>query len=129
MAQIPNDLPDDAIVDAWYRYVSEQPGFVGPLLRILRDRQGLTVQQQQDEFGIDSHSFLRLQGMPLPRAGSFAADALVIAEACGLPNPLALVRALTLARNLERSIQQTAAMPVYQAAFDAINDLDRLPEE
>jgi len=119
---------DDAI-KRWYRYASEQPGFVGSALRLLRERAGISIEEQQRDFGVDDQTFLRLQGMPLPRAKSIPSDANRIAEACQLSNRLAFVRAMVMACNLERDADWEVARDAYQAAFDEEDDLDQYTEE
>jgi hypothetical protein len=121
--------PDEAVLRAWYEFAAQEPGFVGSFLRLLRERQGKSAEDQQAELGIDHEAFMRLQGIPLPRARVFANDALRIAETCGLPSPLSLVGLLVLARNLATAPAHVEAAHVYQAAFDATESLDDPPEE
>lgn len=115
----------------WYRYAAGQPGFVGHALLLIRTSNGQSDEEQRRELGADEQSFLRLQGMPLPRAHSLVADANRIAEECGLADSLAFVRTMILAQNLERPrlSEQPAAWECYQAAFDDEGDLDDFPEE
>jgi hypothetical protein len=115
----------------WYRYAARQPGFVGHALRLIREFNGQSDEEQRHEFGANEQSFLHLQGMPLPRAHSFVSDANRIAEECGLADSLAFVRTMILAQNLERpcSSEQPTAQEFYQAAFDDEGDLDQFPEE
>ena len=124
-----DNISDDKILAEWYDYAARQPGFVGIALGLLRDRQSVTLQQQQSEFGANEQAFLRMQAMPLPRPKSFAGDAHRIAEACGLANPLAFVQAMILARSLGRTESPTDIEEFYQAAFDSEDDLDQPPDE
>lgn len=124
-----DNISDDEILAEWYGYAARQPGFVGSVLGLLRDRQSITFQQQRSEFGASDQAFLQMQAMPLPRPQSFVGDAQRIAEACGLANPLAFVRAMILARSLEHTESQPGAAESYRAAFDQEDDLDRLPDE
>jgi hypothetical protein len=76
--------------------------------------------------------------MRLPRPDHFTEDAQRIALACGLANPLAFMKALLMARGIEKSstnpsmtnLIDSAEHPeqYYIAAFDAQDDLDVLPE-
>jgi AraC-like DNA-binding protein len=115
----------------WYKYAARQPGFIGHALRLIRELNGQSEEEQRHEFGADEQSFLRLQGMPLPRAQVLVTDANRIAEECGLTDSLAFVRTMIMAQNLERSraSDQPATREFYQAAFDDENDLDQFPEE
>lgn len=115
---------DDEILTSWYAYVADEPGFVGYWLGLLRERQGNTAAQQQNEFGADEQAFLRLQSMPLPQTNSLARDAHRIAEGFNLKNPMAFVQAMILARSLERSVDNGAVEGFYQAAFDEEEDLE-----
>ncbi len=112
-----NMMSDDEIMANWYRYAAEQSGSADSLLRVLRDRVGQTVQQQQREFGAGDDEFVRLRGFRRPRSDRFAADAQSIAEACNLTNPLAFVRAMILARAIEQRRTTAASRQYYQAAF------------
>ena len=111
-------ISDEEIMASWYAYTSDEPGFVGYWLDLLRERQGATTAQQQSEFGAGESAFLRLQSMPLPRASSLARDALRIAEVCDLKNPMAFAQAMILARSLEQVADNSAVQEFYQAAFD-----------
>lgn len=122
-------MNNEEILSAWYEYAANRPGFVGSALNLLRERQEITSQQQQMEFGVSDQMFLRLQAMPLPRSRSVAGDAHRIAEACGLANPIAFVQAMILARSLEDTKAQVDGEQSYQAAFDAEDDLDLSTEE
>lgn len=121
---------DQEIIRSWERFVAQQPGFVGGALQLLRDNRNLTEAEQQNEFGIGSQGWSRLLAMPLPRADQYARDAHRIAQACGVQNEMAFVTALLMARGLEAGQQAAAGsqFEVYQAAFDARDDLDTLPE-
>lgn len=119
----------DEIMTDWYHYVSEQPGSVDSLLRILRDRLDQTLEQQQAEFGASDYEFNHLRGLRLPRPQVFTGDAHRIAITCKLAKPFAFINSLVLARQLARSLPQTEAFQYYQAAFDEVDDLDQLPDE
>lgn len=124
------DVKDgDEIIARWHRYAARQPGFVGFLLSFIRDRTGQSIEDQRREFGAEKQAFQRLQGMPLPRSQSFSSDAHHIAEECGIANPLAFVRTLVKAQNLERATGMPNVPNSYRAAFDEENDLDEYPEE
>ncbi len=109
---------DEEIMASWYAYAGDEPGFVGYWLGLLRERQGVTAVEQQNEFGADEATFLRLQSMPLPRSQLLARDAHRIAEHCKLRNSMAFVQAMLLASNLERAADTSAVQEFYQAAFD-----------
>jgi hypothetical protein len=109
---------DEEIMASWYVYAADEPGFVGHWLGLLRERQIITADEQQAEFGADEPTFRRLQAMPLPRSQALAGDAHQIAEHCHLKNPMAFVQAMILARSLERMVDQAAVQGFYQAAFD-----------
>ena len=109
---------DEEIMASWYAYTADEPGFVGYWLDLLRERQGITAVEQQNEFGADEAVFLRLQSMPLPRSQMLARDAHRIAEHCKLKNPMAFVQAMLLARSLENAADTSAVQEFYQAAFD-----------
>lgn len=123
-----NDISDEKILADWYAYASDELGFVGSWLNLLRERQSITPDQQQSEFGTDDEAFVQLQAMPLPRSESLAGDAHRIAEVCSLKNPMAFVQAMILANNLMHATGQAPIQEFYQAAFDADEDLDRLPD-
>src|SRR5947209_16027661 len=91
---------DEEIMASWYAYAADEPGFVGYWLDLLRERQGVTAVEQQNEFGADEPVFWRLQSMPLPQSQALARDAHRIAEHCKLQNPIAFVHAMILARSL-----------------------------
>jgi hypothetical protein len=124
-----DNVADEEIMADWYASVAEEPGFVGTWLSLLRNRQRITLEQQQSELGVDAQIFLHLQAMPLPRAELLASDAHRIAEACNLENPMAFVQAMILAYNLERAQTQATVQEFYQAAFDAEEDLDQSRSE
>jgi hypothetical protein len=84
-----------------------------------------TQEQQKNEFGATPEEFLRLQSMHLPREDSFAIDTQRIAQARHLQHPNAFVQAMILARQLLHSSQFSVdADHYYQAAFDAVDNLD-----
>jgi hypothetical protein len=114
---------NEEILASWYAYTADEPGFVGYWLGLLRERQGITTVEQQNEFGGDEAAFLRLQSMPLPQSHSLARDAHRIAESCNLKNPMAFVQAMLLARGLESAADHTAVQEFYQAAFDEEEEL------
>lgn len=122
-------IDDKQILNKWYRFAANQPGFVGSALALLRGRRGITSQHQQNDFGVGDENFLRLQAMSLPRSQSFANDAHRIAQTCGLANPLAFVQSMMLWRNLEAAEAQTEKEEFYQAAFDEDSELDTPDEE
>ncbi|MEN3336156.1 MAG: hypothetical protein V7641_5521 [Blastocatellia bacterium] len=109
---------DEEIMASWYAYAADEPGFVGYWLDLLRERQGVTAVEQQNEFGADEIAFRRLQSMPRPQSQVLARDAHRIAESCHLKNPIAFVQAMILARSLERTAGRPAIQEYYQAAFD-----------
>jgi len=109
----------------WYRYVVKQPWAVDSYLRLVRMHEFKTQEQQRNEFGATPEEFLRLQAMHSPRADSFAMDALRMAQARHIQYPNAFVQARLLARQLLRSSQSSVdADHYYQAAFDAVDNLD-----
>ena len=124
-------VSDDEIMESWYSFVATEPGFVGGILKQLRDRDGTTSEQQQKVFGVNDQGFHRLVAMPMPRSRSLASDAHRIAEVCNLANPLAFVQAIVLASKLEKIQNKKSenAEGFYQAAFDPENDLDHVPDE
>jgi HPt (histidine-containing phosphotransfer) domain-containing protein len=124
-----NDISDEEIMTGWYAYAADEPGFVGYWLNLLCERQSITTDEQQGEFGADDLAFLRLRAMPLPRSQSLASDAHRIAEACGLKNLMAFVQAMILASNLVRATNQSPVQEFYQAAFDIDEDLDYSSEK
>lgn len=123
-----DNLSDEEMITAWHGYAANQIGFVGDALRLLRDYQGQTLQEQQSEFGVSDKIFLRLQSMLMPRSQLFTNDAQRIAESCGLANPFAFVKAMVLARTLEHARAQPSVKEIYQAAFDAEDGLDEMPD-
>jgi hypothetical protein len=120
---------DEEIMKSWYSFAATEPGFVGRILRLLRDREGTTPEEQQNIFGINDQGFRRLEAMPMPRLKSLASDAHRIAEACNLANPFAFVQAMVLASKLEKTQQSKGGEEFYQAAFDPENDLDQIPDK
>jgi hypothetical protein len=128
---VEQEKTNDKAVNGWYKYAARQPGFVGRALRLIREFNGQSEEDQRHEFGADEESFMRLQGMPLPRTQALVRDANRIAEECGLTTPLAFVRMMILAQGLERThtSDKSASQEFYQAAFDDEGDLDQFPEE
>lgn len=120
---------DEAILRAWYHFAAEQSGFIGESLQRLRERQQISLEEQQREFGASNEAFAQIQGIPMPRTHRLAADANAIAEHCGLGNPLAFVQALVLAAKIRTSSIAKPAEGQYRAAFDSTEDLDKLPDE
>lgn len=118
------NISDEEIMTRWYAYAADEPGFVGHWLKLLRERESVTPDHQQSEFGANDRAFLQLQAMPLPRSESLTRDAHRIGEACGLGNPMAFVQAMILANNLISDTNQASVQEFYQAAFDADEDLD-----
>src|SRR5436853_259237 len=116
-------VSDDEIMESWYSFVATEPGFVGGILKLLREREGITLEQQQKIFGVNDQGFHRLEAMLRPRPRALASDAHRIAEVCKLTNPLAFVQAIVLASKLEeihnRKNENTEEF--YQAAFDPEN--------
>jgi hypothetical protein len=116
---------DPAFLQDWYRYAANQPWAVDAYLRLVRIHEFKTREQQQKEFGASLEDFLRLQGMPLPRADALAMDALELAQDCHLQHPKAFVQTMLLAQQLTFSLQPTISIDqYYEAAFDAVEDLD-----
>src|SRR5437868_9339404 len=120
---ISNSTGDEEIMASWYAYAANEPGFVGYWLDLLRERQGVTAVEQQNEFGADEPAFRRLQSMPRPQSQALVRDAHRIAESCHLKNPMAFVQAMILAQGLERTTERPAIQEYYQAAFDEEEDL------
>jgi hypothetical protein len=118
------ELGTEDVLVGWYRHAGRQPGSVGTLLRLLREREGTTIAEQQAAFGADARAFAHLQSMRQPRAHRYAADARRIAVACRVGRPLAVVQALLLARGLAAAAADPPADDcAYQATFDATDDL------
>lgn len=122
-------MSDEEIFGSWYDFTSTELGFVGHLLKLLRDREGITSEEQQNALCADADQFRRLQAMPIPRAASLSSDAHRIAEVCKLRNPFAFVQAMVLASKLESELVSSEGEEFYQAAFDPEADLDEIPEE
>jgi ATP-dependent DNA ligase len=122
---------DNKIMHKWYSFAADQPNSVDALLRLLRERQGISVEEQQQEFGASTEEFTRLRGMKAPRPNLFKNDAQRIAEACKLSAPFKFINALVLARNLQSQLPNVkmSASTHYQAAFDHSEDLDNIPED
>jgi hypothetical protein len=113
----------------WYGYAAEQPWAIDSYLRVVRVHEGKTQEQQRNEFGVSQQEFLRLRGMPLPRTTSFPKDAQRIAEECHVQNPWVFIQTLLLAKQLTASTQSSLdSDQFYEAAFDALDDLDAPPE-
>jgi hypothetical protein len=129
------DLTDDELVRNWYQFAASQSGFIGYWLRMLREQQKISSEEQQHNLGVSKENFLKLQGMPLPRPNQFTKDARRIAEACHLKDPSVFVQAMLLARSLERNQgKESSKSPIvtghsYQAAYDADEDLDESPND
>lgn len=119
---------DEEILQTWYQYAALQPGFVDSYLQLLRDKQGKSLDEQREEFGVSEVQFNRLRSMRLPREQQFTSDAKRIADACQLSTPLRFVQAMILARNLVRG-QDNGSLHGYKAAFDDTMDLDDVPSE
>ena len=122
---------DPTFLQGWYDYAAEQPWAVDTYLRILRTHELKSREQQRHEFGATPQDFLRLRGMPLPRPDSFAMDAQNIAQICHLQHSDTFVQTMLLARQLvltspSSSVTQDAHQ-YYEAAFDAVDDLDSSP--
>lgn len=124
-----NELSDSEILHGWYQFASAQPGSVETLLKLLRARQGKSLKDQQTEFGASLEQFSRLRAMRLPRSASFTSDALRMAEACQLSEPMRFVHALVLARSFSLGSGQPEAQAGYKAALDDIGDLDAEPSD
>ncbi len=109
----------------WYHQAAQQPWSVDALLRRVRVHDFKTQEQQRNEFGATPEEFSRLQAMHAPREDSYAMDARRIAQARHLQHPNEFVQAMLLARQLTLSSQATEDTDhYYQAAFDAVEDLD-----
>ena len=120
---------DFELTERWYRYAAKEAGFVGQALAIVRTYTNQTEEDQRLELGADSSSFIRLQGMPRPRADAVVIDANNIAEECGIGSSLAFVRIMILAHKIENSSLSTMGDTYYEAAFDERDDLDSYPDE
>lgn len=115
---------DERSLQNWYRNAAQQPWAIDAYLRIVRIHDFKTQEQQRNEFGATPEEFSRLQAMHLPREDFFATDARRIAEARHLQFSDAFVQTMLLARQLALSTQSLADDTYYQAAFDAVDDLD-----
>lgn len=122
---------DGQSLQNWYRYTAEQSWAIDTYLKKVRIHEFKTQEQQQNEFGATLAEFLHLQAMHLPREDFFATDARRIAEARHLQHPNAFVQTMLRARQLAFSEQSSEENDAYyQAAFDAVDDLDTdLPDE
>src|SRR5579859_2587389 len=123
-----NTRSDEEILQRWYQYAVLQPGFVDSYLQLLRDKQGKSLDEQREEFGVSERQFNRLRSMRLPREQQFTSDAKRIADVCQLSAPLRFVQAMILARNLVKG-QDNRSLREYKAAFDDTVDLDDIPSE
>ena len=117
-------ITDEEILESWRDFAASQQGFVGEMLKTLRDCEGSTEDKQRESFGIDNEGFQRLKSMARPRYTALTNDSRRIAEACNLKCPLAFVQAMILASKLE---QKKSGHEFYQAAFDIEVDLDCVP--
>lgn len=120
----PRGLAEGEVLAGWYRHAGQQPGSVGVLLHLLREREGVTPGEQRAAFGADEETFAHLESMRQPRADHYAADARRIAGACGVGRPFVVVQALLLARNLAAEGDSTTDGPAYEAAFDGSEGLE-----
>jgi hypothetical protein len=118
-------------LQTWYEYAIQQNWAVDAYLRLVRLHDFKTQEQQRNEFGATPEEFLHLQAMHSPRENFFAIDARRIAQARHLHNPDAFVQTMLFARQLAFSAQtSTENDTYYQAAFDAVGDLDSdIPED
>lgn len=116
---------DERSLQNWYRNAAQQPWSVDAYLRLVRLYDFKTQEQQRNEFGATPEEFARLQAMHLPRENFFATDARRMAEARHLQFPDVFVQTMLFARQLALSTQSSMEEDMYyQAAFDAIDDLD-----
>jgi len=120
---------DEEVLRSWYRFAADQSGFIGESLRLLRERQGTTAEQQRREFGASDEAFEQVRGMIMPRPDRLAADAHAIAVYCGIANPFAFVQALLLATKIRGPAASLPASERYRAALEAGDDLDDLSNE
>ncbi len=116
---------DEQALQNWYRYAAQQSWAVDAYLRKARLHEFKMQEQQRNEFGATPEEFLHLQAMHLPREDFFVIDARHIAEVRHLQFPDAFVQTMLLARQLAFSTQSSGDNDTYyQAAFDAVDDLD-----
>jgi len=120
---------EQKMLNNWYHHAAQLPGSVDALLKLLRIREGVTEEEQRILLGIDHANFSRLKAMRAPRPQFFASDARRIAAYCKLENENPFLSWMLLARNLGKSIRSHPAKQYYEAAFDARDDLDDVPEE
>lgn len=82
----------------WYHYVSETPWSIGYALRVLREEDNITEDQQRLILGIgDNANWLKLQGTIMPRLSSFIEDVLRIATNCKVANRQVFLEVLMFA--------------------------------
>lgn len=118
------------ILNNWYRHAAQLPGSVSALLQLLRNKERTTEEEQRERLGADPDSFSRLKAMRAPRPQSFVDDARRIADICHLQNRNEFVSWMLLARNLrEHMIAPEPSEQYYEAAFDAFDGLDDIPED
>lgn len=120
---------DKNILENWYEYAADLPGSVGSLLKTVRQKESISLQEQQMHLGISSSNFSRLNAMRAPREQAFVSDAQRISEACEIMNRQLFMNWMLLARNLERGNPVYTTSQFYEAAFDARDDLDDPNEE
>lgn len=118
------------ILNNWYLHAAQLPGSVSALLELLRKKKLTTEEEQRELLGADPDNFSRLKAMRAPRPQSFVDDARRIAEICQLQNHDEFVNWMLLARNLrEHMIAPEYSEQYYEAAFDAFDGLDDIPED
>lgn len=115
-------MHNNEIMRKWYIKAIETPGSVDSYLRVVREADGESLDDQRQSFGVDDFGFLRLRGMRLPRSLSFVSDARRIAEHCALGNPDEFVDVMLTARAIVNEKKQSGQS--YQAAFDPRDGLD-----
>jgi hypothetical protein len=85
-------MTEDHLLDAWYRYASKSPGFIGFVLQAQRVKAMMTREQQRAMIGLldetYDHTWLRLQAMRLPREDRFMTDlARIVVHVTGESGP------------------------------------------
>lgn len=120
---------EQEMLNGWYRHAAQLPGSIDELLKLLRIREGITEEEQRVLLGIDHDNFSRLKAMRAPRPQFFVSDARRIAAYCKLEDQNQFVSWMLLSRNLKETIKSQTARSYYEAAFDARDDLDDVPEE
>jgi len=120
---------EQEVLNNWYHHAEQLPGSVDALLKLLRIREGVTEEEQRILLGVDHTNFSRLKAMRAPRPQFFVSDARRIAAYCKLENEKLFSSWMLLARNLGKSTRSHPAKQYYEAAFDARDDLDDVPEE